>query len=137
MGSQSSITTVISGSFRKHLGLIYSLKKELEKEGIEVVSPHGNASVNPEDEFVILDADPVESPELLQSSIFAKIRTCTFLVIANFDGYMGNAGILEIGYALAVGIKVYSLEPVTDPNLAPYITLLNEVLPGINLTQTV
>lgn len=129
--NEPAIQTVISGSFRKHLSQIVALKSELEKKGIGVLSPQGNDSINPEDEFIILDSDPIENPELLQSSIFAKMRRSTFLVVANFGGYLGNAAILEIGYAIAIGIQIFSLEPIQDPNIAPYCRLLEEIFPSV------
>lgn len=127
-----TLSTVISGSFRKHLHKIILLKQELEKNHVAVLSPAGNMAVNPEEEFIVLDSDPVTHPKLLQDSVFAKIRRSTFLVVANFDGYLGRAAVLEIGYALAIGITVYVLEPVEDPNLKPYCHLLRDVFPGID-----
>lgn len=131
MSDTATIQTVISGSFRKHLQEIVLLKQLLSNEGIHSLSPEGNFSTNPDEEFVILDSDPVQNPELLQSSIFAKIRKSTFLTVANIDGYLGNAAILEIGYAIALGVKIYTLEPVSDPNIAPYCSDLNELFPSI------
>lgn len=131
MAELETIQTVISGSFRKHLREIVVLKGLLAEEGIGCLSPESNHSVNPEEEFVILESDPVSSPELLQSSIFAKIRKSTILTVANIDGYLGKAAVLEIGYAIAVGIKVYTLEPVSDPNIAPYCKELDSLFPGI------
>lgn len=128
----TAINTVISGSFRRHFPQIILLKLALENRGIGVLSPQGNHTLNPQDEFVILDSDPIDHPELLQSSVFAKIRSSTFLVVANFNGYLGNATILEIGYAIAIGIKIFTIESVQDPNIAPYCTLLETVFPGIN-----
>lgn len=128
---KETIATVISGSFRKHLPQIVALKYELEKLGISVLSPEGDISINPDEEFIILDSDPVSNPELLQSSIFAKMRRSTFLTVANIDGYLGNAAILEIGYAIAIGIKIYALEPIQDPNIAPYCFSLDNLFPEI------
>lgn len=127
----NTLSTVISGSFRKHLKEIVMLKLLLQEENISVLSPAGDIAVNPDEEFIILDSDPVENPELLQSSIFAKMRQSTFLVLANFEGYIGKAAALEIGYAVGIGIKVYSIEPVEDPNLAPYCTPIEKVFPEI------
>lgn len=130
-GVVSSIETVISGSFRKHLREIVMLKHMLEEYGVTILSPVGNFATNPSEEFIYLDSDPIEHPEVLQSSVFAKIRRSTFLVVANIDGYMGKATILEIGYAIALGIRVYCVAPVKDPNIAPYCTLITEVFPKI------
>ncbi|GAB4192594.1 MAG: hypothetical protein Tsb0015_14860 [Simkaniaceae bacterium] len=126
-----NINVVISGSFRKHLDKIYQLKKILENLGLNVLSPQGCSAVNPEEEFVILDSDPINSPELLQSSVFAKIRCSTMLIVANFDGYLGSAAILEIGYAIAIGIKVFVLEEIQDPNIKPYVTKLSNLFPEL------
>jgi len=126
------LTTVISGSFKKHLEEISSLKNALEELGVKVLSPSGNMAINPKEEFIILDSDPVENPELLQSSVFSRIRKSTFLVLANFNGYLGRAATLEVGYAIGIGIKIYSVEKITDPNIAPFCELLEKVFPKLN-----
>ena len=130
---KETICTVISGSFRKHLKEIMLLKKELENAYVTVLSPTGECAVNPDEEFIILDSYPITHPKLLQDSVFAKIRRSTFLVVANFNGYLGKAAILEIGYAVATGISIYTVAPVEDPNLSPYCQLLSEVFPNLDL----
>jgi hypothetical protein len=133
-GCDSALFTVISGSFRKHLHQIVRLKQELKRLKVVVLSPSGNHAVNPDEEFIVLDSDPVSHPKLLQDSVFTKIRRSTFLVVANIGGYLGRAAVLEIGYAIAHGISIYTVEPVEDPNLNPYCSLLKEVFPEIDLT---
>lgn len=130
----SSIATVISGSFRKHLFLIAKLKNELELNYISVLSPVGDVAINPDDEFIILNSDPISHPRLLQDSVFAKIRRSTFLTVANVNGYLGKATILEMGYAIALGISIYTIEAVEDPNLAPYCRLLHDVFPDLDFS---
>ena len=131
----ANIFTVISGSFRKHLKYIVKLKEELINNGIAVLSPSGKAAVNPDKEFIVLDSDPINHPKTLQDSVFAKIRRSTFLVVANFDGYLGNAVIMEMGYAIALGIQIYTIEKIEDPNLAPYCKLLSEVYSNIEISN--
>lgn len=126
-----TLCTVISGSFRKHLKHIVFLKKELETCGVFVFSPSGNTAVNPQEEFVVLDSDPITNPKILQDSVFAKIRRSTFLVVANVGGYIGAAAILEMGYAIAYGIDIYTIEEVKDPNLQPYCSPLNTAFPDV------
>lgn len=129
---QSSIFTVISGSFRKHLKEISQLKDALEMSGIVVLSPTSAKAINPNDEFIVLDSDPIDNPKLLQDSVFAKIRKSSFLMVANVNGYIGAAATMEIGYAIATGIPVYVLEEVADPNLAPYCQLISNVIPKLD-----
>ena len=126
-----TLSAVISGSFRKHLSQIIRLKQELELCHVTILSPEGNLAVNPNEEFIVLDSDPVSHPKLLQDSVFAKIRRSTFLVVANYDGYIGKATTLEIGYAIALGLSIYVVEPVEDPNISPYCKLIQEVFPNI------
>lgn len=129
----ANLFTVISGSYRKHLNQITRIKLELESRHIAVLSPSGSIAINPDEEFVILDSDPVSHPKLLQDSVFAKIRRSSFLVVANVNGYLGAAAIMEIGYAIAIGLTIYTLEPVEDPNLSPYCELLTRAFPDLNI----
>lgn len=130
------LKTVISGSYRKHLYQLIELKNELEKNGILVLSPSGDESINPEEEFILLDTDPIHDHRVLQDSVFAKIRISSFLVVANVEGYLGRAAVLEIGYAIAHGIQILTLEPITDPNISVYCRLLQSVFPKISIFQS-
>jgi hypothetical protein len=125
---EGNIATVISGSYRRHLSKMYVLKRVLEEKGVTVLSPVGSDAINPGEEFVLLDADPIHDHRTLQDSVFAKIRRSTFLVSFNRDGYVGKASLLEYGYAIAIGIPILTLEPADDPNILPYTRLLADVL---------
>lgn len=131
----SSMPAVIIGSFRKHLDEIIEIKNKLEKCGVLILSPIDDDVVNPDDEFILFKSDQVTDPKLLQDSVFNKIKHSTFIVVANIGGYIGRAGTLEIGYAIAHGITIYTLEPVTDVHIAPYCRLITEVFPHCRLTE--
>lgn len=130
-----NIATVISGSYRRHLPGMYRLKRVLERKGITVLSPVGDGAINPGEEFVLLDADPIHDHRALQDSVFAKIRRSTFLTSFNRDGYLGKAALLEYGYAISLGIQILTLEPVTDPNIQPYTRLLSDVIGPFELSD--
>jgi len=91
------IYAVICGSFRRHLAQIVKLKTLLEEKGIGILSPAGSVGVNHGEEFIVLDSDPIDHHKLLQDSVFAKIRRSTFIITANFDGYLGKAALMEFG----------------------------------------
>lgn len=129
----NNICTVISGSYRRHLTGMYSLKEVLESKGVTVLSPIGSHAVNPGEEFVLLDADPVNDRRTLQDSVFAKIRRSTFLTSFNEDGYLGAAALVEFGFAISLGLQILSLRPIEDPNIAPYSRLLSDVFGDIEL----
>jgi hypothetical protein len=126
---ENPLKTVISGSYRKHLRELIELKKTLEDFGVLVLSPSGNESINPGNEFVLLNTDPSHDHRVLQDSVFSKIRMSSFLVVANIDGYLGRAAVLEMGYAISYGLQIFTLEPVTDPNIIVYCRNLHEIFP--------
>jgi hypothetical protein len=125
----NTVSTVISGSYRKHFRQMVELKQFLENERIQVLAPVSSGVVNPGEEFILLDEDPIHDPRTLQDSILAKIRVSSFLVLANVDGYIGKAATFEMGYAVSQGIQILTVEPVLDPNLAGYCRLLEDVFP--------
>jgi hypothetical protein len=130
-----NIATVISGSYRRHLVGMYALKRILERKGIHVLSPVGDGAINPGEEFVLLDADPIHDHRTLQDSVFAKIRRSSFLVGFNRGGYLGRAALLEYGYAISQGISILTLEPVEDPNILPYTRPLADVIGAFELND--
>lgn len=128
----SGVSTVISGSYRKHFKEMLEVKQYLLRERIKVLAPVSAGVVNPGEEFVLLDDDPIHDPRILQDSILAKIRESSFLVLANVDGYIGKAATFEMGYAVSQGIQILTLESVEDPNLAGYCRLFSDVFPSWN-----
>jgi len=128
------LKTVISGSYRKHLKELISLRNLLERANIEVLSPVSAVALNPNDEFILLDTDPTHNHHILQDSIFAKILASSFLVLAKVGGYIGNAALMEVGYSIAYNLQIFTLEPVTDPNIAPYCKPISIIPPEITGT---
>ena len=107
-------------------------KRVIQENDIVVTSPVGKGAVNPGEEFVILDEDPITDERILQDSVFAKIRKSAFIVVANFEKYLGRAAVLEMGYAIAHGIQILTVDDVDDPNLAPYCRRLSDVFSSFN-----
>ena len=127
-----SVNTVISGSYRKHFKQMLNLKQFLEEQRIHVLAPVSAGVMNPADEFVILNEDPVHDPRTLQDSVLTKIRASSFLILANVDGYIGKAATFEMGFAASLGIQILCIEPVSDPNLSGYCRPIKAVFPTWN-----
>lgn len=125
-------TTLIIGSYRRHFEQIRSIKSALEDRGVSVLAPGSDRIVNPGATFALLESDGDRTPRQVQDRIFSLIRASDFLVLANVDGYLGAAATLEIGFAIAVGTDVLTIEPVVDPNISGYTRLLDlEALPSL------
>ncbi|MDR6226254.1 nucleoside 2-deoxyribosyltransferase [Desmospora profundinema] len=84
--------------------------------------------MNPGEVFIRLENDPEVDARTVQDAIFTHIRNSTFVTVANVDGYLGKA--FEMGYAAAYGIRILTIEPVEDPNLAGYTQRLDAVFPS-------
>lgn len=124
--------TVIIGSFRKYFYKIVELIKEVEKLQIKVLSPKDCTIINPDDEFVIFQSDVTSDHKFLQDVVFSKIKISSFVLLANFNDYIGRAATLEMGYAIAHGISILTLRPVKDSHLKPYCRLLTDVFPSLS-----
>ncbi|PTM57702.1 nucleoside 2-deoxyribosyltransferase [Desmospora activa] len=123
------LTTVICGSYRKHWEDILRIRNFLEQQGVYILSPLGTKIVNPGEEFARLEGDPDVDVRTVQDAIFAHIRQSTFVIVANVNGYLGKATVFEMGYAAANGIRILTVEPVQDPNLASYTQPLTALFP--------
>lgn len=109
-----AINCTVSGSFNKHLNSIFDKVKELEKNGIVVLSPKTNPAARKTDDFVYLEGD-IGSPREIELMHLNAISRSDFLYVVNPEGHVGKSTLLEIGYALSKGIKIFSSDKITDP----------------------
>ena len=131
---EGNIATVISGSYRRPLPGMYRLKRLLERKGITVLSPVGDAHINPGEEFVPSTPTRIPTTGRCRDPVFAKIRRSSFLTAFNQDGYLGKAALIEYGYAISVGIPILTLEPIEDC-IKPYTRLLSDVIGQFELND--
>jgi nucleoside 2-deoxyribosyltransferase len=83
---------------------------ELKKLGVVVYEPYLHQAK--EGEWEVLSSEYQKLICLgLTHDHFCKIRMADVVFVFNKDGYAGNSTTLEIGYAIALGKPIYSLEP--------------------------
>lgn len=111
------VRIVISGSFKKYLPGIQEKIKEFQNIGVEVLSPRLSDAVDPNVEFIILKSDTSEDPIILERNHLRAIKKAQGLYIFNVNGYIGPSSTLELGYAFALGKKIFSKEIPTDVSL--------------------
>jgi NTP pyrophosphatase (non-canonical NTP hydrolase) len=116
----SSFTCTISGSFRRFLPQIKEKIEECLREGITVLSPRSGNAVGELPGFILVEGDRGE-PKEIESDHLQCIRRSDFLYVVNPGGYIGPSATMEIGYALAAGVTVFSSELPTEPVLAMFV----------------
>lgn len=128
------MNTVIVGSYGKHFQQILELRDFLSEQGVKVLAPSSSKVINPGSNFLILEDDPIGEPKELQDLVFEKIKKSNFIIVANVDGYIGRTAAFEMGYALSLGLPIYTLEPVTDLNISGYCIPLENKFRGFTLS---
>jgi len=108
------IYVTLSGSLHQHIAAIASMAAEFKTRGAEVLSPT-STEVQREDKdgFVYL-TDNHGGPREIESGHLAAIGRSDLLYVVNPGGYLGLSTAMEIGYALARSVPVYSSDPITE-----------------------
>jgi hypothetical protein len=122
------LTATVSGSFRRSMGAVQEAVYALTDAGVHVLSPADPRVVAQLDDFLFVASDHLRAIKPVQNRHLSAIAASHFLWIAAPDGYIGVSAAMEIGYAVALGVPVYSSEPPADLTLKEYV----QVVPGLN-----
>lgn len=119
----SILRCTLSGSFNKHFDELQRVRRLITSQRISVLAPKGTEIAETRNEFVLLKGDKggVRSLEL---SHLKAIQRSDFLFVVNPDRSVGPSVSLEIGFAIASGIPVFSLHRLTDPVFAAFVTMV-------------
>jgi NTP pyrophosphatase (non-canonical NTP hydrolase) len=97
----------ISGSFRRFMPEIQLAMAELRQNDVKVLSPAEGPPMYETNGFVVLEGDRGVPQEIEERHLDA-VRRSDFVYVVNPSGYIGPSATLEIGYAFALGIPVFS-----------------------------
>lgn len=128
-----TVTCTVSGSFNKYIDEIIGKIKELKSNGFFVLSPNNMFVNHIDNNFIYLDGDS-GSPKDIELRHLNAISQSDFLYVVNPNGYIGKSTLVEIGYALSKGIKIFVSEKATDPPFdeilihAPKISAIREMI---------
>lgn len=122
--SERDLNCVISGSIRKFKPEIDLAIDEFTDLGVMVLAPEKGWLFKPptrlltlEDrEFRPLPSEVNMSVRQIEDSFLHALRRSDFVYIINPGGYVGTSVTLEMGYAMGMGVPIYSKYPI-DPNL--------------------
>jgi hypothetical protein len=115
------IKVTVSGSFRRHLHAIGSAVQELMDLRVSVLSPADPRVVGATGEFLFVASDRIRSVRLVQDRHMESIRASDFLWLVAPDGYVGQSASMEIGFAVANSVPIFSRTEPTDMTLRQYV----------------
>jgi nucleoside 2-deoxyribosyltransferase len=116
------MTATVSGSFRRAMTAVQEAVYVLTDRGVTVLSPADPRVVDHFGDFLFVASDRVHTLRLVQSRHLAAIEASDFLWLVAPDGYVGLSAAMEIGFAVAHGIPVYSVDIPMDLTLRQYVT---------------
>jgi hypothetical protein len=119
------IRGTVSGSFRRAMSAIEDAVYALTDAGVRVLSPADPRVVDQFGDFLFVASDRVRAIKLVQSRHLAAIAASDFVWVVAPEGYIGQSGAMEVGYATAVGTPVYCSEVPIDLTLRQYVTTLS------------
>jgi hypothetical protein len=131
----SEITVTVSGSFHRHLKAIKEAVKLFNDRNIRVLSPADPTAVDRVGEFIFVASDRHRSIKLVQDRHLAAISQSTFLWLVSPDGYVGHSAALEVGFAIAFGIPIFSDVVPPDLTLAKYVIKAAKIDDAIDIIR--
>jgi hypothetical protein len=118
------LTATVSGSFHRHMGAITADVHELASLSVRVLSPADPRVVAAQGEFLFVASDRVRSVRLVQDRHLESIRAANFLWLVCPDGYVGQSAAMEVGFAAAAGVPIFSTHAPSDLTLREYVSVV-------------
>jgi len=120
--SEYDVCAAVSGSFHRHMEVIVAAVHELASLSIRVLSPADPRVVAKQGEFLFVASDRVRSVRLVQDRHLECIRAADLLWLVCPDGYVGQSASMEVGFAAALGVPIFSTHAPGDLTLRQYVT---------------
>jgi ubiquinone/menaquinone biosynthesis C-methylase UbiE/nucleoside 2-deoxyribosyltransferase len=124
---------VVCGSYRKDTEGLRKDYKQLKNQGVLVLSPLDIKFVEEVNGFVLSEAERSRAPEDIEKEHLLKISQADFIWLHTPEGYIGASGAMELGYAYAKSIPVYSKELPKESVFQPFVTRVKDVREAVEL----
>lgn len=122
-----TIRAVLCGTYKRDLDALRKTYDELVTNGCQVLSPHSLNFVSNEKGFQRTTHERRRSAEELERHHIFAIGEANFIWLHAPGGYIGASAAMEIGYAFAQEVPVFSREEIDDPALAPFVQTASSV----------
>jgi NTP pyrophosphatase (non-canonical NTP hydrolase) len=112
---------VLSGSFRRDVEGLRLVHQELQDLGCVILSPRNVQPATEVDGFVFMKGEETEAPNRIELRHLEAIERAGFMWLHAPEGYVGLSASLEVGFAHAQGVPVFSRDSVSDPTLSCFV----------------
>jgi hypothetical protein len=109
--------------------------EELAALSVRVLSPADPRIVAAQGEFLFVASDPVRSVRLVQDRHLDAIRASSFLWLVCPDGYVGQSASMELGFAAAISMPIYSTRAPRDLTLRQYVKVVPSLAEAVRLAE--
>jgi len=109
--------------------------QELTDRGVKVLSPADPRVVDSLGDFLFVASDRVRSIRMVQDRHIESIRASSFLWLVAPDGYVGQSAAMEIGFAVANQVPIFSTCLPFDLTLRQYVRLANDLATAMRLLK--
>jgi NTP pyrophosphatase (non-canonical NTP hydrolase) len=120
----TKLECVISGTYRKDLEGLKLAYQELEDLGCKILSPSGVNAVQEKDGFVYMRGEETELPDVIETRHLEAIQRSQFVWLHAPDGYVGPTAALEVGFARASGVPVFSQTFLNEKILSSFVRIV-------------
>lgn len=118
------VQVTVSGSFRRAMGRVQDVVGEFADRGAFVLSPADPRIVDQFGDFVFVASDAVRHIRTVQGRHLAAISASDLLWLVAPEGYVGVSAAMEIGFAAARKVPVFSDEVPSDLTLRQWVTVV-------------
>jgi NTP pyrophosphatase (non-canonical NTP hydrolase) len=118
-------SVVLCGTYRKDPEGLRRTFDELKDLGFSILSPTNVNIESEEHGFVYMQGESTRSPEQLENNHLDAIQRADFVWFFAPEGYVGPTGAMEVGFARANGIPVYTNSSLEDATIKGFVQMVD------------
>jgi hypothetical protein len=127
-----SAAVTVCGTFNLGLPAVTEAVESFQDAGLKVLSPADPTPVEIVDGFLYVASDRHRDPALVEAGHLRSIAQSRFVWLVAPDGYVGVMAALEIGFALACEVPVFTLDRVVDADIRTLVQRVPSVRAAVD-----
>jgi NTP pyrophosphatase (non-canonical NTP hydrolase) len=118
------LSVVVCGSFRRDVEGLRLAITNLQEAGCVVLSPHDVDFVREVDGFVYAESDLGQTSSEVEWNHLRSMEKADFVWLHSPGGYVGSSAAMELGFARAGGLRVFTSHAPVDATLKDGVRVL-------------